>query len=75
MWTPEAELYLRARVAFEDDPDERQRVWTSGILPYDPEPFFGSADDPDNAFVRLAPITAIAFVQGPGGIERRRWRA
>jgi general stress protein 26 len=74
MWTPRAELYLRATVEFDEDAAERERVWTSGLLPYDPAPFFGSHDDPDNAFVRLTPVTAIAYVQGASGVERRRWR-
>ena len=73
VWTPKEEVYVRARAELVDDQAERRRVWLSGVLPYDPVPFFGSADDPANTFVRLVPESAVVFAQGDTGVVRHRW--
>ena len=75
VWTPKEEVYLRATAAFVDDQAERRRVWQSGLLPYDPVPFFGSPDDRANSFVRLTPVYAVVLMQGEDGVARHHWTA
>jgi general stress protein 26 len=75
MWTPQSEVYLRTTVEVVDDAVERRRVWLSGLLPFDPEPFFGSPDDPANTFLRITPVSAVVFAQGEDGVARLRWHA
>ena len=73
VWTPKEEVYLQATADFVDDPDERRRIWASGLLPYDPLPFFESPDDPANSFVRLTPVAAVVFAPSEAGVARHRW--
>jgi general stress protein 26 len=75
VWTPKEEVYLQATAEFVDDQAERRRVWLSGLLPYDPVPFFGSADDLANSFVKLTPVAAVVFAEGEAGVARHRWSA
>lgn len=70
-----AETYLWGDAEVLDDDATRERIWTSGILPYDPAQFFGAWDNPLLVLVRVSPTRATAMVAGAGGLERRRWSA
>lgn len=74
MWSGNnAETHLWADVESIDDLATRERMWTSGVFPYDPESFFGAFDNPDVLLVRLRPKRAVAMVAGANGLERRVW--
>lgn len=61
--TGPGELFARGTATLHTDLDDRVRLWSAGILPYDPEHFFGSADNPDLAFVETT-VTS-ASILGP----------
>jgi general stress protein 26 len=75
MWSPAAEVYLRGVAELIDDVEEKRRMWSSGIFPYDLAMFFGSPENQDFVFVRVRPRSATVLTQGDSGIVRRRWVA
>ena len=70
-----AETYVKGTADLVDDLAEKQRLWTSGILPYDPTAFFGPPETADVVLVRVTPTSAVAMVRGDEGPQRRRWSA
>lgn len=68
-----AETYLWGTARLIDDAATKQRVWTSGLFPYDMAGFFTSADSPDWLLVEVTPNKAVAMVQTDHGLERRTW--
>ena len=74
MWQPAAEVYLHGDARVVDDVEEKRRIWSSGVLPYDPAGFFGTPDDPGVVLVTVHPATAIVLVEDAGSIRRRTWR-
>ena len=75
MWQPEAEIYVNGDVQLIDDMEQKRRVWDGGLLPYDPERFFGTVDNPDLVLLKITPTTAIVQMVGPGGGSVERWSA
>lgn len=53
--------------------EDRSRLWSSGILPYDMSGFFGSPDNVDLAFVEVE--IATARLLGPDFVARRWLRS
>lgn len=49
--TGPGELAAWGTGAVHDSPEERRRIWHSGVMPYDLAGFFGSADNEDVVFV------------------------
>ncbi len=70
--TLETNVLIRGTVRLVDDPSERERLWSDGVLPYDPAMFFSGPDDPEALFVEILPTTASIHSLVPGPIQR--WR-
>ncbi len=64
------ECFARATATLHESLDDRQRVWKSGVMPYDLSQFFGTPENDDHLFVRVA-VTS-ASILGPDFV-RRRW--
>ena len=75
MWSPAAEAYVQGVAELVHDVDEKRRIWSSGIFPFDLATFFGSPENEDFVFVRVRPRSATVLTQGDNGIVRRRWVA
>lgn len=65
------ECFARGRATLHEGFEERQRVWDSGVMPYDLSRFFGSPEDEIHLFVEVA--VSSASILGPDFL-RRRWR-
>ena len=74
MWRPAAEVYVRGTATVVDDQGERQRIWDSGLLPYDAAAFWMSVDNPEWLLVEVVPVSAVVFVERDGAIATLRWR-
>ena len=74
MWRPAAEVYVHGTATVVDDQGERQRIWDSGLLPYDAAAFWTSVDSLDWILVEVAPVSAVVFVERDGAIATLRWR-
>jgi general stress protein 26 len=71
--SPETNLLIRARARLVVDPAETARLWSAGVLPYDPSAFFSGPEDPLTLFVEIVPTVATIHPLGPG--PWHRWRA
>jgi general stress protein 26 len=72
MWATGPELYVQGRVELIDEPSEKQRIWHSGLLPYDPAMFFGNPENPDLVLIKITPVTATLQTMGQPAV---RWKA
>ena len=76
MWSAnDAETYVWGTAELVEDEAVRRRLWSGGVLPYDPEGFFGSVDGADSVVVRITPTRALAKVGGESGPRTLRWQA
>jgi general stress protein 26 len=75
MWTPGPELYVQTTAELLHDAETKHWLWNSGLLPYNPADFFGTADNPEMVVVKLTPVSAVVMVMGEGPPQSRRWRA
>ena len=57
------EFYVRGTASVHDSTEARHRLWTEANLPYDPDAFFGGADNEDVVFVEIA--VTVAKLLGP----------
>jgi general stress protein 26 len=73
MWSPAAEVYVRGVAELVHDVDEKRRIWSSGIFPFDLATFFGSPENEDFVFVKIRPQSATVLTQEDNGIVRRQW--
>lgn len=64
------ECFARGSARLHETPEDRHRVWQSGVMPYDLSQFFGSPDNSDHLFVEVT-VTS-ASILGPDFV-RRRW--
>ena len=74
VWTPGAEVYLYGSACLVEALEEKQRLWSSGLLSFDPASFFGTPDNPDFVLLKIEPDTAVVMTQGASGPERHRWK-
>lgn len=51
----------------------KQAMWARSDLPFDPAMFFGTADDPDHALVRITPSRATVMTDDGTGPRAFRW--
>ncbi len=65
------ELFARGTASLYTALEDRQRLWSAGVLPYDPAGFFGSPETPDLAFVETS--VEHASILGPD-FQRRTYR-
>jgi PPOX class probable F420-dependent enzyme len=75
MFEPAGEAYVNGDVDVVSDLATKQRIWDSGIFPYQMEGFFGSADNDDFVLLKVTPRRAIVMTQGESGIRRDTWQA
>ncbi len=68
--TGPGELIARGTGSLFTSLEDRRRLWDSGVLPYDPTGFWGSAENEDLAFVEVE--VSSARLLGPGG-KAERW--
>ena len=61
-----AQLFLRGTVEVVDDLGEKQRLWHSGLMPYDPTMFFGTPENPDMVLLKVRPTHASSLRMGAG---------
>lgn len=73
MWHPGAEVYVQGDVQLITALEEKQRIWGSGLLPYDPAMFFGTPENPDMVLVRITPVRALIMTMGERGPQEQRW--
>jgi len=71
--SPSGEVYLWGTAEEHGDLAAKERVWTSGALPYDPVGFFGSPDSPELVLFRVVPERAMVQGMTPEGPAQRRW--
>ena len=71
---PDAIAFCRATARLVADVEESNRLWDSGVLPYDLGNFFSGKEDPDLLFVELTPTLASVNSLDPTA-PRRRWTA
>jgi general stress protein 26 len=74
LWSPAAEVYLHGSVTIIDRVEHKRRVWTSGLLPYDPAQFFGTPENPDVVLLKIAPVSALVVTMDASGIAQHRWK-
>lgn len=65
------ELFARGTATLYTALEDRQRLWSAGVLSYDPAGFFGSPETPDLAFVETS--VEYASILGPD-FQRRTYR-
>ena len=70
-----AETYVWGEAELVEDLATKERLFTSGSLPYDPTGFFGSADNPALVLARVTPTRATVVGAVDGRPARRRWAA
>jgi general stress protein 26 len=75
MWARAAEVYMRGTVAILDDVAEKRRIWSSGLLPYNPADFFGTPENPDMVLLKVTPTSATVLTMGEQGPSVQRWKA
>ena len=76
MWEGnQAETYVWGEAEMVDDLATKERVFASGLLPYDPVGFFGSADNPALVLARISPTRAAVVGAVDGRPARLRWAA
>jgi len=76
VWTGNgAETYVWGRAVLERDQATKERVWYSGLLPFDPAAFFGSPEDPSVLLVRVVPERATVLRTLVTGPSVQRWHA
>ncbi len=63
------ELVARGTARIYTAPEDRRRLWDSGVLGYDPAGFFGSPDNDDLAFVEV--VVEAARLLGPDFVAHR----
>ncbi len=73
MWAPRAEIYVHGTVEVVDDVNEKRRIWSSGLLSFDPAGFFGTPENPELVLLKVTPQAASVMAQGPDGLARHRW--
>lgn len=70
MWRPGVEAYLWGTATIVDELAEKERLWNTQGLPFDPVDFFGRPDDPGFVLLRIVPANATVL----GREGRRTWR-
>ncbi|MDQ6614462.1 MAG: pyridoxamine 5'-phosphate oxidase family protein [Actinomycetota bacterium] len=74
VWQPGAEIYVWGRASWVEEDGEKQRLWESGVFPFDLAGFFGTWAHPGFIFIKVEPVSALVLSQGTEGLSRRRWR-
>ena len=74
MWRPAAEVYVHGTATVVGDQDERQRIWDSGLWPYDAAAFWTSVESSEWLLIEVMPVSAIVFAERDGAIATHRWR-